>query len=559
MKIVSPNDYSSATIQDLIHNAESDVVFIGDPRTSVQPGPRMFDRMADVVRDSEAGWVYADAVDHARIGYQIGSIRDNFDFGPVLGISVQAAKEAGIDGDWRWGGLYDLRLRISEKRPIVRIPEPLYHAGRTQAGAAELTQFDYVDPRNRDYQIEMERIATGHLKRIGAWLEPRFAKVPLTGEKFPVKASVIIPVKNRERTILDAVQSALGQRANFDYNVIVVDNHSTDRTTEILRKIGDRRLEHIIPDRPDLAIGGCWNEAIYSERCGRYAIQLDSDDLYLDDSVLRRIVEELESGTYAMVVGSYTIVDFSLKEIPPGLIDHREWTRENGRNNALRINGLGAPRAFDTSVLRRFGFPNVSYGEDYAVALRISRQYEIGRIYDSVYLCRRWEGNSDSALPLEVANRYDQYKDWVRTMEPRHRPGACASIGSTYSSVTSRTVWRAPQRPSIRSLSRNAHVFCVPPIWIRRRKDLNSARASRFTAILSPSWNTTSRSSIRNTACSTSRIRSGTCSISPQACPGTSSSTTARNVAPRLQITCTFKPVRGNSFLSRETSREPMA
>ena len=417
MNIVSPNDYSSATIQDLIHNAESDVVFIGDPRTSVQPGPRMFDRMADVVRDSEAGWVYADAVDHARIGYQIGSIRDNFDFGPVLGISVQAAKEAGIDGDWRWGGLYDLRLRISEKRPIVRIPEPLYHAGRTQAGAAELTQFDYVDPRNRDYQIEMERIATGHLKRIGAWLEPRFAKVPLTGEKFPVKASVIIPVKNRERTILDAVQSALGQRANFDYNVIVVDNHSTDRTTEILRKIGDRRLEHIIPDRPDLAIGGCWNEAIYSERCGRYAIQLDSDDLYLDDSVLRRIVEELESGPYAMVVGSYTIVDFSLKEIPPGLIDHREWTRENGRNNALRINGLGAPRAFDTSVLRRFGFPNVSYGEDYAVALRISRQYEIGRIYDSVYLCRRWEGNSDSALPLEVANRYDQYKDWVRTME----------------------------------------------------------------------------------------------------------------------------------------------
>ena len=267
----------------------------------------------------------------------------------------------------------------------------------------------------------MEQIATGHLKRIGAWLETGFAKVPLTGEKFPVKASVIIPVKNRERTILDSVQSALGQHANFDFNVIVVDNHSTDRTTEILCKIGDRRLEHIIPNRRDLAIGGCWNEAIYSERCGRYAIQLDSDDLYLDDSVLRRIVEELESGPYAMVVGSYTIVDFSLKEIPPGLIDHREWTRENGRNNALRINGLGAPRAFDTSVLRRFGFPNVSYGEDYAVALRISRQYEIGRIYDSVYLCRRWEGNSDSALPLEVANRYDQYKDWVRTMEIRAR------------------------------------------------------------------------------------------------------------------------------------------
>jgi len=420
-KIVYPNDTSTASIQHVIGEAESDVLFIGDPRTTVEPGPRMFDRMADVIRDSGAGWVYADAIDHARIGYQIGSIRDNFDFGPVIGISVQAANEAGIDGKWRWGGLYDLRLRISEKRPIVRIPEPLYHTGRTKAGVAELKQFDYVDPRNRDYQIEMEQIATGHLKRIGAWLETGFAKVPLTGEKFPVKASVIIPVKNRERTILDSVQSALGQRANFDFNVIVVDNHSTDRTTEILCKIGDRRLEHIIPNRRDLAIGGCWNEAIHSERCGRYAIQLDSDDLYLDDSVLRRIVEELESGPYAMVVGSYTIVDFSLKEIPPGLIDHREWTRENGRNNALRINGLGAPRAFDTSVLRRFGFPNVSYGEDYAVALRISRQYEIGRIYDSVYLCRRWEGNSDSALPLEVANPYDQYKDWVRTMEIRAR------------------------------------------------------------------------------------------------------------------------------------------
>jgi glycosyltransferase involved in cell wall biosynthesis len=297
----------------------------------------------------------------------------------------------------------------------------LYSASMIDARPTGQKQFDYVDPRNRDYQIEMERIATAHLKRIGAWLPPRFAQVPAAAETFPVKASVLIPVRNRERTILNAVQSALAQSTEFNFNVIVVDNHSTDRTSEILSGISDSRLKRVVPERRDLAIGGCWNEAIYSQHCGRYAIQLDSDDLYIDDGVLRRLIAELEAGPYAMVIGSYTMVDVSLKEIPPGLIDHREWTRENGRNNALRINGLGAPRAFDTSVLRRIGFPNVSYGEDYAVALWISRDYEIGRIYESVYLCRRWEGNSDSALTLEVANRYDQYKDWLRTIEIKAR------------------------------------------------------------------------------------------------------------------------------------------
>jgi glycosyltransferase involved in cell wall biosynthesis len=267
----------------------------------------------------------------------------------------------------------------------------------------------------------MERIATAHLKRIGAWLQPHFENVPAATETFPVKASVVIPVRSRERTILDAVQSALVQSADFEFNVIVVDNHSTDRTTEILRGIGDSRLKHIVPQRRDLGIGGCWNEAIYSRECGQYAIQLDSDDLYINDGVLRRIVAELEAGPYAMVIGSYTMVDFSLKEIPPGLIDHREWSRENGRNNALRVNGLGAPRAFNTAVARRIGFPNVSYGEDYSVALRISRDYEVARIYESLYLCRRWEGNSDSGLPLEVANRYDLYKDWLRTIEIQAR------------------------------------------------------------------------------------------------------------------------------------------
>jgi GT2 family glycosyltransferase len=421
VNIVYPKDYSSGTIQRLVAAADSDILYLGDPRVKIDPGPRMFDRTAQVMRETGGGWVYADAVGHPRIDYQSGSIRDGFDFGPVIGISVPAARQSGIDSAWKWGGLYDLRLRISETHAVVRIPEPLYGASMLDGRPTGEKHFDYVDPRNRDYQIEMERIATAHLKRIGAWLEPHFEKVATGAEKFPVKASVVIPVRNRERTILDAVRSALAQSVKFQFNVIVVDNHSTDRTTEILRGIGDSRVKHIVPERRDLGIGGCWNEAIYSGDCGQYAIQLDSDDLYLDDRVLGRIVAELEAGRYAMVVGSYTTVDFSLREITPGLIDHREWSRENGRNNALRVNGLGAPRAFDTSVLRRIGFPNVSYGEDYAVALRISRDYEIGRIYDSVYLCRRWEGNSDSALPLEVANRYDRYKDWLRTIEIQAR------------------------------------------------------------------------------------------------------------------------------------------
>ena len=421
MNIVYPSDYSSSAVQGLLEAADSELLLIGDPRTSVEAGPRVVERMTQVVREGGAGWVYADGEAHPRIDYQAGSIRDNFDFGPVVGVSLEAARRAGIDRGWKWGGLYDLRLRIAEKYPVVRIPEPLYSAAPADTRPTGQRQFDYVDPRNRDYQVEMERIATAHLKRIGAWLEPRFATVAPPAQPFPVKASIVIPVRNRARTIVDAVRSALAQKTDFDFNVLAVDNHSTDRTTELLRSIGDPRLRHILPQRRDLGIGGCWNEAIYSAQCGEYAVQLDSDDLYRDDSVLRAMVAELESGRYAMLIGAYTMVDFSLSEIPPGLVDHREWTRENGRNNALRINGLGAPRAFNTSILRRIGFPNVSYGEDYAVALRISRDYEIGRIYNSIYLCRRWEGNSDSSLPLEVANRYDHYKDWLRTMEIRAR------------------------------------------------------------------------------------------------------------------------------------------
>jgi hypothetical protein len=423
VNIICPNDYSSASINEAIAAADSDVLFIADARVHIELGPNALERMAQVMTETGAGWVYADSFEHQRIDYQLGSIRDSFNFGPLIGISAPAARRAQAASGWKWGGLYDLRLGISEAKPLMRIPEPLYSESMIDTRRTGEKQFDYVDPRNRDYQAEMERIATAHLKRIGAWLAPRFESVPAAAEDFPAKASVIIPVRNRERTILDAVQSALAQRAEFEFNVIVIDNHSTDRTGEILRSISDTRLIRIVPESRTLGIGGCWNEAIYSPACGQYAVQLDSDDLYIDEAVVGRLVAKLEAGPYAMVVGSYKMVDFSLKEIPPGLIDHREWTRDNGRNNALRINGLGAPRAFNTRILRSVGFPNVSYGEDYAVALRISRDYEIARIYDPLYLCRRWEGNSDSALPLETANRYDRYKDWLRTVEIQARTG----------------------------------------------------------------------------------------------------------------------------------------
>jgi GT2 family glycosyltransferase len=418
-------DFSSETISRILQNAAHEVVFLGDPRVHIQPGDRMFDRMHQVMQESVAAIVYSDGFDSPRIDYQFGSIRDNFDFGPVIAISVPAARHVWRGGSYRWGGLYDLRLRISEMRPIVRIPEPLYTASILDARPSGERQFDYVDPRNRAYQVEMEQIATDHLKRINAYKAPDRLTAWEWGNstgKFPgVEASVVIPVRNRERTIADAIQSALSQSPDFSFNVIVVDNHSTDRTTEILRSIADPRLVHIIPERTDLGIGGCWNAAIYSEACGRYVAQLDSDDLYSDATTLARLVEELKRGPHAMVIGSYTMVNFALETIAPGLIDHREWTDENGRNNALRINGLGAPRAFNTVLLRRFGFPNVSYGEDYAVALRMSREYPVGRIYDSIYYCRRWEGNTDSALSRDAVNRHDHYKDWIRTNEIRAR------------------------------------------------------------------------------------------------------------------------------------------
>jgi hypothetical protein len=416
MNLTYAKDSGSAGISEILDRASEDIVFIADPHTDVEPFPEMFERLSRAIK-AGAGLAYSDSENHPRIDYRPGSIRDNFDFGPVIAIGVSAARKVWEGGTTRWAGLYDLRLRLSEEFPISHIASPLYRSSVLDTRTSGEKQFDYVDPRNRDYQLEMEQVATAHLRRTGAWLPPEFRAVPRSSDVFRFEASVIIPVRNRERTILDAVQSALGQTADFAFNVIVVDNHSHDKTGEILRGIRDERLVHLIPESHDLGIGGCWNEAIHSASCGRYAVQLDSDDLYSSEHSLAMMVHELKRGPYAMVIGSYTMVNFKLEQIPPGLIDHREWTRDNGRNNALRINGLGAPRAFDTAVVRAIGFPNVSYGEDYAVGLRISREYEIGRIYDSVYLCRRWEGNSDSALPLETINRYDSYKDALRTDE----------------------------------------------------------------------------------------------------------------------------------------------
>lgn len=427
---------SGSDTQRLVDAAAGDYILLCLPGGEITPGPRMLERLLEVALDTGAAIVYSDfrdlahdaASDHPLIDYQPGSIRDSFDFGSIILISRQAAlaatrKHGPIPPDLQWGGWYDLRLKISVNQQILRIPEPLYSRSVVDPRASGEKIFDYVDPSNRDFQIEMERIATAHLDRIGARLAQPFSTLPPHTDAFPVTASVVIPVRNRAKTITDAVNSALSQITNFPFNIIVVDNHSSDGTTQLLEKLAsdNARLVHIVPEREDLGIGGCWNEAIYSEWCGRYAVQLDSDDIYSSDGVLSRVVEEFERGGYAMVIGSYTIVDFDLNEAPPGLIDHREWTRENGRNNALRINGLGAPRAFDVSLLRKVGLPNVSYGEDYAVALRLSREYEIGRIYDSLYYARRWSGNSDSQLQLLTANRYDVYKDRIRTIEIQAR------------------------------------------------------------------------------------------------------------------------------------------
>jgi hypothetical protein len=431
-RVLDGDLYSGRGINRLLASAAGDCLLVILPGEQVEFGQRAIERYLQVAAATNAAFIYSDfrddtgdnLSDHPLIDYQTGSIRDGFDFGSVIFIAKHAAAAAlrqhgTIDERLQWSGLYDLRLKLSVDSKPLRIPEPLYTRIPRDLRKTGDKQFDYVDPRRRDVQVEMEAIATGHLQRIGAYLAPEFKPRPASASSFPVRASVIIPVRNREHTIAEAVRSALAQQTDFAFNVIVIDNHSTDRTTAIVAELAgkDDRLVHHLPARRDLGIGGCWNEAVYSEHGGEYAVQLDSDDLYADAHTLAKIVAAFDEGNYAMVIGSYTIVNFDLQQVPPGLIDHREWTRDNGRNNALRINGLGAPRAFYVPLLREIGLPNVSYGEDYAAALRISREYEIGRIYESVYFARRWEGNSDAALPLATANRYDYYKDYLRTVE----------------------------------------------------------------------------------------------------------------------------------------------
>ncbi len=369
--------------------------------------------------------------EHPLIDYQIGSISDDFDFGYILLINASSFKRAVhlMKEIYNYAGFYDLRLKISEEekinsqdysfKNIHHIKEFLYTIERNPVALNHEKQFNYVDPKNRSIQIEMEKAATEHLKSIGAYIKPPFKEIVLNSENFDYEASVIIPVKNRFKTISTAVESALNQKTDFDFNIIVVDNYSTDGTTEILKKLSayHKNLIHIIPERKDLLIGGCWNLAVHHPECGKFSVQLDSDDLYKDETTLQKIVNKFYEEKSAMVIGSYLLTDFNLNEIPPGIVDHREWTDDNGPNNALRINGLGAPRAFFTPVLRNIEIPNVSYGEDYYLGITISREYKISRIYEPIYICRRWEGNTDSSLTIEKLNEYNFYKDNLRTKE----------------------------------------------------------------------------------------------------------------------------------------------
>lgn len=420
---------STAAIKAMAELADSEFILIYTKAFPLQVGQFALQRMLQVCDNTDAGMVYSDYYEnkdgqltsHPVIDYQEGSLRDDFNFGSVMLFKTSAFREAcrEMDEDFMFAGLYDLRLSISEHHPVVRIPEMLYTEMEPDTRLSGEKQFDYVDPKNREVQIEMEKACTTHLKRINAWLKPEFSDISFDAEEFHFEASVIIPVRNRARTIGDAISSVLSQETDFRFNLIVIDNHSTDGTSAKIREFSEKddRVIHIIPERHDLGIGGCWNEGVFHEKCGKFAVQLDSDDLYLNSKVLDRIVKAFYDQKCAMLVGSYKMVDFNLEDLPPGLIDHREWTPENGRNNALRINGLGAPRAFYTPVIRQIRVPNVSYGEDYAVGLAISREYRIGRIYEPLYLCRRWEGNTDAALDVTRINTYNLYKDRLRTFE----------------------------------------------------------------------------------------------------------------------------------------------
>ena len=446
---------SSNTITSIAENTDADYVIICTKTTPIKWGLYALERFLRTADDTGAVMIYSDHYSmvkderlsqdgtsavgklekHPVIDYQEGSLRDDFDFGSLWLIKSQCLRDYAAQTDrvdYLYAGLYDLRLYLSRVGEIFHLNEYLYTENELDTRKSGEKQFDYVNPRNREVQVEMERACTQHLEKVGALIDTSYYRLPDFNEQdFEYEASVVIPVFNREKTIADAVKSALSQKANFKFNVIVVNNHSTDQTGEILSRIAHEmeekndkqagRLIQIVPERRDLGIGGCWNVAINSDHCGKFAVQLDSDDLYSSPKTLQKIVDAFYKQKAAMMIGSYRMCDFDLNTLPPGLIDHKEWTEDNGCNNALRINGLGAPRAFFTPLVRQIQFPNTSYGEDYALGLAFSRRYRIGRIYDELYLCRRWGGNSDAALSIDRVNANNLYKDRLRTMELKAR------------------------------------------------------------------------------------------------------------------------------------------
>lgn len=429
---------SSDTMLKIAEAAKAPYTLLYTKYNNLVMGYFALDRFVRLAGDSKAGMMYADSYTVIEgkksnapvIDYQEGSLRDDFNFGSVLFFNTEALKKAaaGIDVHYTAAGLYDLRLRLSRIAPIVHINEYLYSDVTVDNRKSGEKIFDYVDPKNRGVQIEMEKACTAHLKAVGGYLEPKFDEIDFNKGNFEYEASVIIPVRNRIRTIRDAIRSVLSQKTDFPFNLIVIDNHSIDGTTEAIDEFkDDPRLVHIVPQRDDLGIGGCWNAGVQHPKCGKFAVQLDSDDVYSDENTLAKMVAAFYEQKCAMVVGTYMLTDIDKNPIPPGVIDHKEWTPENGRNNALRINGLGAPRAFYTPVLREIHVPNTSYGEDYALGLAFSRHFQIGRVYDVVYLCRRWEDNSDAALDIVKMNNNNLYKDRIRTWELQARRALVAA------------------------------------------------------------------------------------------------------------------------------------
>jgi hypothetical protein len=423
---------STAAVRKMAATATAPYTLVYSKTTDLSFGRFALERFLAIAEDSGAAMVYADhfnVADGIRvpapvIDCQPGSLRDDFDFGSVMIYRTAdlRAAAARMDTSYEYAGLYDLRLKVSQKGSLVHINEYLYYEIETDNRKSGEKQFDYVDPKNRSVQIEMEKACTQHLKDIGGYLEPEFRHIEFDDGSFEYEASVVIPCRNRVRTIGDALASALGQKTTFKYNVIVVDDNSTDGTVDVIKSfLGDPKLIYIAQDPTYHAIGGNWNAAIHHPSCGKFALQLDSDDVYSDENTVQKFVEAFYEQNCAMVVGTYRMTNFRMETLPPGIIDHREWTPENGRNNALRINGLGAPRGFYVPMLRQINFPTTKYGEDYAVGLRVSREYQIGRIYDVLYNCRRWEGNSDAALEIDKVNANNLYKDRIRTWELQAR------------------------------------------------------------------------------------------------------------------------------------------